>query len=194
MRRLTTIALVLALSGCGSAVETAAKAVLAQVDNPASARFNNVRSTPQGNICGQVKVKDAAGNYGGYQAYAAIRHAEGDGFDAVIDRTGNDPKVREICGAPQDLALAQASATAAAQATGGKWQVRIASGSNMGNITDMASRLVEGGFMANFEQRDGATQVYLGPYDTQAEAERTRGQLMASKGIDSLVLPFTPKP
>lgn len=188
MRRLTTIALLLALSGCGSAVENAAKAVLAQVDNPASARFNNVRSTPQGNICGQVKVKDAAGNYGGYQAYAAIRHAEG--FEAVIDRTGDDPRVREICGAPQDIALAQASAASAAQAAGSKWQVRIASGT-MGNITDMASRLVEGGFMANFEQRDGATQVYLGPFDTQAEAEQKRNQLMATKGIDSLVLPFT---
>jgi len=187
VRGLTLVVVFLALAGCGSAVENAAKAVLQQVENPQSARFNNVRSTPDGNICGQVKVKDAAGNYGGYQAYVAIRH--GSDYEAVIDRDGNNPTVRQICGAPEDRALTQAAGQASAS---GKWEVRIASGANMGNITDMASRLVEGGYMANFAQRDGVTQVYLGPYDSQAEAEQKRQSLMASKGIDSNVLPFIP--
>ena len=188
MRNLTVMAMFLVLAGCGSAVENAAKAVLAQVDNPKSARFNNVRSTADGNICGQVKYKDASGNYTGYMAYAAIHR--GDGYEAVIDRDGTNATVRAICTAPQDLALAQMSGNAGAQASTGKWQVRIASGSNMGNITDMASRLVEGGFRANFVQQNGETQVYLGPYDSKAEAEQKRGELMSSKGIDSLVLPF----
>lgn len=192
MRHLTMTALLLALAGCGSAVENAAKAVLAQVDNPKSARFNNVRSTPQGNICGQVKFKDVNGNYGGYLAYAAIRH--GSDYEAVIDRDGNNAIVRSVCSSAQDLALAQDSSIGAIQAASGQWEVRIASGSNMGNITDMASRLVEGGFMANFVQREGATQVYLGPFASKAEAEQKRSELMASKGIESLVLPFEPAP
>jgi hypothetical protein len=189
VRGLTMMAAMLALAGCGSAVENAAKVVLTQLDNPKSARFNNVRSTPEGNICGQVKYKDATGNYTGYLAYVAI--ARGDTYDAVIDRDGQNATVRQACGAPEDQALRQAGTAAAAT---GLWQVRIAQGSNMGNVTDMASRLVEGGFMANFAQQDGTTQVYLGPYQSQAEAETKRAELMARKGIDSLVLPFTPKP
>nr|WP_218626629.1 SPOR domain-containing protein [Pseudomonas sp. dw_358] len=184
-------ALFLALAGCGSAVENAGKAVLAKVDNPKTARFNNVRSTPEGNVCGQVKVKDANGNYGGYMAYVALRH--GGDYEAVIDQDGNNATVRAACTSAQDQALAQASG-AAAHSSSGQWEVRIAGGDNMGNITDMASRLVEGGFMANFAKKDGVTQVYLGPFSSKEEAEQKRTALMASKGIDSLVLPFDTAP
>lgn len=185
MRNVIIMAMLLALAGCGSAVENAGKAVLAKLDNPASARFNNVRSTPEGNVCGQVKVKDGNGVYGGYMAYVALRH--GDSYEAVIDQDGSNATVRAACITAQDQALAEASGAAA---HAGTWEVRIASGDNMGNITDMASRLVEGGFMANFVQKDGVTQVYLGPFTSKEEAEQKRTALMASKGIDSLVLPF----
>lgn len=187
MRRLTLVVAVLALTGCGTAIESAHKAVAQQLENAKSARFTNVRTTEQGNVCGQVKEKDAAGNYGGYRSYVAIKH--GDEYEAVIDQDGNNARVREACGTAEELAQAPATAEVAGQ----QWEVRIVSGSNMGALTDMAARLVENGFVANFVKHDGQTLVYLGPFDSKAKAEAERARLMASRGIESVVMPFSPQ-
>lgn len=186
MRKLTMVMAVLALSGCGTAFEKAHEAVSQRLENPKTARFTNVRTTEQGNYCGQVKGKDASGNYGPYQSYAAIPH--GNDFEVVIDRDGNDARVREVCGSAEELT----AATDVADVAGQQWEVRIVSGRNMGSVTDMAARLVENGFVANFVQREGQTLVYLGPFDTKERAQQERARLMGSRGIESVVVPFEP--
>jgi len=183
VRKLTGVALVLALAGCGSALEEAHKAVSAQLENPGSAKYTNVHSTPNGNICGQVKGKDASGNYGGYQSYAAIKTENG--YQAVIDRDGRNVVVRAACGAP--VAAPEDAAATAEQAAHG-WDVVIAD-NNRGAVTDMMSRLVEHGFMGSVVTRDGKPRIFLGPFDSRDEAVATRDKLMASQGIESGVEP-----
>lgn len=182
MRKVVTAVAFLALAGCGSAVEEGHKAVAAQLQNPASAKFTNVRTTPNGNVCGQVKGKDAAGNYGGYQSYVAIKTEQG--YQAVIDRDGSNIVVRAACGAPQ--MQNEGAATAVEVAHG--WDVVIADNS-VGAVTDMMSRLVEHGFVASVANQEGKPRVYLGPFANRAEAEATRDKLMASQGIESGVQP-----
>ncbi|MBA1243445.1 SPOR domain-containing protein [Pseudomonas japonica] len=183
MRKLMGVALVLSLAGCGSAVEEAHKAVAAQLENPASAKFTNVRTTPQGNVCGQVKGKDASGNYSGFQSYAAIRTEQG--YQAIIDRDGSNVVVRAACGEP--VTQAQAPAPATVDSTTG-WDVRIAD-NNPGALSDMTSRLVEHGFMANVVNQNGKPRIFLGPFTSREEAEATRDKLMAGQGIESQVEP-----
>lgn len=181
MRRLTAVAAMVLMTGCGSDVSTSSKAVSQLLENPASAKYANVRVTPQGNVCGQVKTKDASGKFGGYRSYVALKSAEG--FTAILDTDGNNAEVRAACGP----SLALAGETATTSATAG-WEVQIVQGSNMGALSDMTSRLVEHGFMASIAQRDGVTQVYLGPFADKAEAEGKRAELMASQGIESVVV------
>lgn len=183
VRKVLTVAVVLALAGCGSAPEEGNKAVAAQLENPASAKFTNVRTTSNGNVCGQVKSKDAAGNYGGYQSYVAIK--TDNGYQAVIDRDGTNIVVRAACGAP--LAQSEGAAATAAEAAHG-WDVVIAD-NGRGAVTDMMSRLVEHGFVASVANQDGKPRIYLGPFVNRAEAEATREKLMASQGIESGVEP-----
>lgn len=180
MRRLTAVAAMMLMAGCGSDVSTSSKAVSQLLENPASAKYANVRVTPQGNVCGQVKSKDASGKFGGYQSYVALKTA--DGFSAILDKDGNNAQVRAACGPslpPPSEAVADAAAS---------WEVQIVQGSNMGALSDMTSRLVEHGFMASIAKRDGVTQVYLGPFADKAEAEGKRAELMASQGIESVVV------
>jgi SPOR domain len=183
VRKLLTVAGFLALAGCGSAVEEGHKAVAAQLENPASAKFTNVRTTPNGNVCGQVKGKDAAGNYGGYQSYVAIK--TDNGYQAVIDRDGSNMVVRAACGAP--LAQTENPTGTPGEAAHG-WDVVI-DDSSRGAVTDMMSRLVEHGFVASVASQDGKPRIYLGPFASRAEAEATRDKLMASQGIESGVQP-----
>jgi hypothetical protein len=175
------VAVLLALAGCGSAVEEAHKAVAAQLENPASAKFTNVRTTAQGNVCGQVKGKDAAGNYGGFQSYAAIKTESG--YQAVIDRDGSNIVVSAACGSP----VAQQQAKPEAAAPNG-WDVRIAD-NNPGALSDMTSRLVEHGFVASVVNQDGRPRIFLGPFASHEEAQATRDRLMASQGIEAVVEP-----
>jgi cell division septation protein DedD len=128
-----------------------------------------------------VKGKDAAGNYGGYQSYAAIKTETG--YQAVIDRQGGNVVVAAACGSP----VAREEATPAAGASGG-WDVRI-SDNNPGALSDMTSRLVEHGFMASVVNQDGRPRIFLGPFDTREQAQATRDRLMASQGIEAVVEP-----
>ncbi|WP_455921393.1 SPOR domain-containing protein [Pseudomonas putida] len=184
MRKLMVVGAVLMLAGCGSAVEESAKAVLLHLDNPKTARFTNVRTTTRGDVCGQVRQKNAAGQFEGYRNYAAIKTE--DGFTAIIDEDGNNPKVREVCGEGQEVAATQDKPAAVAGANG--WEVQIVDGANMGALSDMTSRLIENGFVASVTQRDGKQLVYLGPFKTQEEAEQKRAQLLAAQGIKSVVV------
>ncbi|WP_263262061.1 SPOR domain-containing protein [Pseudomonas entomophila] len=181
MRKLIGVAVVLALAGCGSAVEEGHKAVAAQLENPGSAKFTNVRTTPQGNVCGQVKGKDASGNYGSFQSYAAIKTDSG--YQAVLDRDGTNIVVRAACGAP----VAETPEVAPGDAANG-WDVRIAD-NNRGALSDMTSRLVEHGFMASVVSQNGQPRIFLGPFTSRAEADSTRDRLMATQGIESVVEP-----
>jgi hypothetical protein len=181
VHKLMGVAVLLALAGCGSAVEQAHKAVAAQLENPSSAKFTNVRTTPQGNVCGQVKGKGTDGNYGGYQSYAAIKTDSG--YQAVLDRDGANVVVRAACGSP----IAEPSAESAAESAKG-WDVRIAD-SNPGALSDMAARLVEHGFVANIVTQDGKPRIFLGPFATREEAQATRERLMSGQGIESMVEP-----
>jgi hypothetical protein len=183
VRKLTGVALALALTGCGSALEEAHKAVSAQLENPGSAKYTNVHSTPNGNFCGQVKGKDASGNYGGYQSYAAIK--TDNGYQAVIDRDGNNIVVRAACGAP--VGQADAAAVSPQEAAHG-WDVVIAD-NNRGAVTDMMARLVEHGFAGTVVIHNDKPRIFLGPFDTREEAEAARDKLMASQGIESGVEP-----
>jgi hypothetical protein len=55
-----------------------------------------VRFDTQGSICGQVRGKDDAGQYEAYRSYVAIKR---DGqYQIIIDDTGNNLRIREICG------------------------------------------------------------------------------------------------
>lgn len=183
MRKVLTVAGFLALAGCGSAVEEGHKAVAAQLENPGSAKFTNVRTTPNGNVCGQVKGKDATGNYGGYRSYVAIK--TDNGYQAVIDRDGNNIVVRAACGAP--LAQTENPVATPVDAAQG-WDVVIAD-NGRGAVTDMMSRLVEHGFVGSVATQNGKPRIYLGPFANRAEAEATRDKLMASQGIESGVEP-----
>ncbi|EIK93286.1 sporulation domain-containing protein [Pseudomonas sp. M47T1] len=185
MRKLMVVGAVLMLAGCGSAVEESAKAVLLHLDNPKTARFTNVRTTDKGDVCGQVRQKDASGKFEGYRNYAAIKTE--DGFKAVIDEDGNNAKVREVCGEGQEVSAEDAAPAAAATAAHG-WEVQIVDGANMGALSDMTSRLIENGFVASVAQRDGKQLVYLGPFQSKEEAEQKRAQLLASQGIKSVVV------
>jgi hypothetical protein len=182
VRRLTAVAAMMLMAGCGSDVSTSSKAVSQLLENPASAKYTNVRVTPEGNVCGQVKGKDASGNFGGFQSYVALKTA--DGFKAILDKDGNNAEVQAACG--PSLPPAPAAAATAGAAAG--WEVQIVQGSNMGALSDMTSRLVEHGFMASIAQRDGVTQVYLGPFADKAEADAKRAELMSSQGIESVVV------
>lgn len=185
MRKLIVVGAVLMLAGCGSAVEESAKAVLLHLDNPKTARFTNVRTTAKGDVCGQVRQKNAAGQFEGYRNYAAIKTE--DGFTAIIDEDGNNPKVREVCGEGQEVTANAEADAAAAQAAHG-WEVQVVDGANMGALSDMTARLIENGFIASVTQRDGKQLVYLGPFQTKEEAEQKRAQLLASQGIKSVVV------
>nr|WP_238935124.1 SPOR domain-containing protein [Pseudomonas typographi] len=181
------IAALAALAGCGSDIEEAHKAVAALLQNPSTAKFTNVRPLAHGNVCGQVRGKDATGNYTGYQSYVAIK-AE-DGYHAIIDTDGNNQAVRTVCGSPPPAEPAEPASAAASNG----WEVRIAD-SAMGALSDMTSRLLERGFVANVATRNGKTEVYLGPFSTQAEAEAKKAELMASQGIESAVVPHPAEP
>ena len=183
MRTLMVVGAVLMLAGCGSGVEESAKAVLLHLDNPKTARFTNVRTTSKGDVCGQVRQKNSAGQFEGYRNYAAIKTAEG--FNAIIDEDGNNPKVREVCGEGQEVAHADNDTGAVAAAHG--WEVQIVDGANMGALSDMTARLIENGFVASVVQRDGEQMVYLGPFQSKEAAEQKRAQLLASQGIKSVV-------
>lgn len=182
MRRLAVVMAVLALTGCGSDVEVAHKAVADQLANPGSAKFTNVRVTDQGNVCGQVKGKDDAGVYGGYQSYAAIK-SDGQ-FKVVFDPDGSNTEIRTLCGG---VPVSEQAYADPGQAVG-SWDVQIVSGSNMGALTDMTARLVERGFIPSVVARDGEQQVLIGPFADKAQADDKKAQLMSSMGIESVVV------
>lgn len=184
MRKLMVIAALAAVAGCGSDIEEAHKAVAAQLQNPSSAKFTTPRVLPHGNVCGQVRSKDASGNYTGYQSFAAIK-AE-DGYHAILDTDGHNPQVKTLCGSATPEAGQAAD-------NGNGWEVLIAANA-MGALSDMTSRLLEKGFFANVAQRNGKTEVYLGPFSTQAEAQAKQAELMSTQGIEAAVVPHPAEP
>ena len=96
MRKLAVVMAVLALAGCENEVEGVHKQVAEHLHNPKTAKFGNVRIDTQGTICGQVRGKDDAGQYEAYRSYVAIKR---DGqYDIIVDDTGNNLRIRELCG------------------------------------------------------------------------------------------------
>ena len=96
MRKLAVVMAVLALAGCENEVEGVHKQVAEHLHNPKTAKFGNVRIDTQGTICGQVRGKDDAGQYEAYRSYVAFKR---DGqYDIIVDETGNNLRIRELCG------------------------------------------------------------------------------------------------
>ncbi|WP_407310427.1 SPOR domain-containing protein [Pseudomonas sp. nanlin1] len=188
MRKVTLMVAMAVLAGCGTGFEAAQQAVIDKLETPKGARFTNVRTTAEGNVCGQVKMKNPNGGYDGYRSYVALKR--GSTYEAVIDQDGRNPQVLQACGTPEEIAANQMADAGVVEQAGQRWEVRIVQGRNMGAVTDMAARLVENGFVASFAKGpDGQTQVYLGPFDNKPQADAERARLMASRGIESIVVP-----
>ncbi|EKT4465547.1 SPOR domain-containing protein [Pseudomonas putida] len=183
MRKLAVVMAVLALAGCENEVEGVHKQVAEYLHNPKTAKFANVRIDTQGSICGQVRGKDDAGQYEAYRSYVAIKH---DGqYEIIVDETGNNLRIREVCGGA-DLQR-RADALADQPAPEG-WDVEVIQGANMGALSDMTARLIEKGIPSSVEYRDGKPVVLVGPFPTKAEAEARKADVMARLGTDSIVI------
>jgi hypothetical protein len=183
VRKLAVVMAVLALAGCNNEVEGVHKQVAEHLNNPKTAKFANVRFDTNGSICGQVRGKDDAGQYEPYRSYVAIKH---DGqYEILIDETGNNLRIREVCGGA-DLQR-RADALADQPAPQG-WDVEVIQGPNMGALTDMTARLIEKGIPSWVEYREGKPVVLMGPFPSKAEADARKAEVMAKLGTDSIVI------
>ena len=183
MRKLAVVMAVLALAGCENEVEGVHKQVAEHLGNPSKAKFANVRIDTQGTICGQVRDKDAQGQYTPYRSYVAIKR-EG-GYDIIVDETGNDLRIRESCGG---AALQRRADALADQPAPDGWDVEVVQGANMGALTDITARLLEKGIPSSVEYRDNKPVVLMGPFATKAEAQARKDDVMARLGTDSIVI------
>ncbi|WP_175651676.1 SPOR domain-containing protein [Pseudomonas sp. Marseille-P9899] len=183
MRKVAMVMAVLALAGCDNDAERVHKQVAEHLQNPKTAKFANVRFNKQGDICGQFRGKDDTGTFLPYRSYVAIK--EGTDYRIIIDETGNDLRIREICGGA-DLQR-RADALVAEPAPQG-WDVEIIQGPNMGALSDMTARLIEKGIPSSVVYRDGKPVVLLGPFADKAEAEASKNDVMARLGTDSVVI------
>lgn len=183
MRKLAVVMAMLALAGCNNEVEGVHKQVAEHLNNPKTAKFANVRFDTQGSICGQVRGKDDAGQYEPYRSYVAIKH---DGqYEILIDETGNNLRIREVCGGADLQRRAEALAE---QPAPEGWDVEVIQGPNMGALTDMTARLIEKGIPSWVEYRDGKPVVLMGPFPAKAEADARKAEVMAKLGTDSIVI------
>ena len=183
MRKLAVVMAVLALAACENEVEGVHKQLAGHLHNPKTAKFANVRIDPQGSICGQVRGKDDAGQYEAYRSYVAIKH---DGqYEILVDDTGNNLRIREVCGGAELQRRADALAD---QPAPEGWDVEVIQGANMGALTDMTARLIEKGIPSSVEYRNGKPVVLMGPFPTKAEAEARKADVMARLGTDSIVI------
>ncbi|MDR2306836.1 MAG: SPOR domain-containing protein [Paucimonas sp.] len=183
MRKLAVVMAVLALAGCDNEVEGVHKQVAEHLSNPKTAKFANVRFDTQGSICGQVRGKDDAGQYEPFRSYAAIKH--GDQYEVLIDETGNNLRIREVCGGADLQRRAEALAD---QPAPQGWDVEVIQGPNMGALTDMTARLIEKGIPSSVEYREGKPVVLMGPFPSKAEADARKAEVMAKLGTDSIVI------
>ncbi|MFR0672121.1 SPOR domain-containing protein [Enterobacterales bacterium AW_CKDN230030176-1A_HGKHYDSX7] len=183
MRKLAVVMAVLALAGCDNEVEGVHKRVAESLARPDTAKFANVRISPEGTICGQFRGKDQAGQYEAYRSYVAIK--QGSDYQIIVDESGNDLRIREVCGGA-DLQR-RADALADQPAPEG-WDVEVVQGANMGAMTDMTARLLEKGIPSSVEYRNGKPVVLMGPFPSKAEAEARKTEVMAKLGTDSVVI------
>ncbi|HDS1735231.1 SPOR domain-containing protein [Pseudomonas hunanensis] len=183
MRNLAVVMAVLALAGCNNEVDGVHKKVAEHLSNPKTAKFANVRFDNQGSICGQFRGKDDAGVFEAYRSYVAIKR---DGqYEIIIDDTGNNLRIREVCGGADLQRRAEAVAD---QPAPQGWDVEVVQGPNMGALSDMTARLIEKGIPSSVEYRDGKPVVLMGPFATKAEAEARKADVMARQGTDSVVI------
>ncbi|GGU79666.1 hypothetical protein GCM10009504_40780 [Pseudomonas laurentiana] len=183
MRKVAVVMAMLALAGCENDVERAHNKVAEHLQNPKTAKFANVRINEQGDICGQVRGKDAAGVVEAYRSYVAIK--QGAEYEVIIDQEGNSLRLREICGGADLQRKAEALAD---QPAAQGWDVEIIQGANMGALTDMTARLIERGIPSSVIYREGKPVVLLGPYADKAAALTQKADVMARLGIDSVVI------
>ncbi|TFF35261.1 SPOR domain-containing protein [Pseudomonas sp. RIT623] len=183
MRKLAVVMAVLALAGCDNEVEGVHKQVAEHLHNPKTAKFANVRFDTQGSICGQVRGKDDSGQYEPYRSYVAIKH---DGqYEILIDQTGNNLRIREVCGGAD---LQRRADELAEQPAPQGWDVEVIQGPNMGALTDMTARLIEKGIPSSVEYREGKPVVLMGPFPSKVEAEARKAEVMGKLGTDSIVI------
>ncbi|AIR90457.1 SPOR domain-containing protein [Pseudomonas cremoricolorata] len=183
MRKLAVVMAVLALAGCENEVEGIHKQVAEHLHNPKTAKFANVRIDTQGMVCGQVRGKDDNGQFEAYRSYVAVKR---DGqYQILVDDTGNNLPIRELCGGA-DLQR-RADALADQPAPDG-WDVEVIQGANMGALSDMTARLIEKGIPSWVEYRAGKPVVLMGPFPSKAEADARKADVMARLGTDSVVI------
>lgn len=183
MRKLAVVTAMLALAGCNNEVDGVHKQVAEHLSNPNTAKFANVRFDTDGSICGQFRGKDADGKFEAYRSYVAIKR---DGqYQIIVDETGDDLRIREICGGAELQRRAEALAD---QPAPEGWDVEVVQGPNMGALSDMTARLIEKGIPSSVEYRDGKPVVLLGPFPTKEEAQARKADVMARQGTDSVVI------
>ncbi|OLS63280.1 SPOR domain-containing protein [Pseudomonas putida] len=183
MRKVAMVMAVLALAGCNNDAERVHKQVAEHLQNPKTAKFANVRFNTQGDICGQFRGKDDSGNYLPYRSYVAIKN--GADYNIIIDETGNDLRIREVCGGADLQRRAEAIANEPAPQG---WDVEIVQGPNMGALSDITARLIEKGIPSSVVYRNEKPVVLLGPFMDKAEAEASKNDVMARLGTDSVVI------
>ncbi len=183
MRKLALVAVALALVGCENEIEGVHKQVAEHLSNPKTAKFANVRMDTHGTLCGQVRGKDDLGQFEAYRSYVAIKH---DGqYEVIVDDTGSNLKIREVCGGADLQRRAEAVAD---QPAPDGWDVEVIQGANMGALSDMTARLIEKGIPSSVEYRAGKPVVLMGPFPSKAEAEVRKADVMARLGTDSVVI------
>lgn len=76
MHRVAALATILAVAGCNALHDPVEGAVKAELRDPASARFRNVRTMASGITCGEVNAKNAVGGYSGFQKFIVDRRGQ----------------------------------------------------------------------------------------------------------------------
>ncbi|MBJ9976527.1 SPOR domain-containing protein [Pseudomonas sp. S75] len=183
MRKLAVVMAVMALAGCENEVEGVHKQVAEHLHNPKTAKFANVRIDTQGTICGQVRGKDESGQFEPYRSYVAIKH--GEQYEILVDDSGNNLRIREVCGGAE---LQRRADALAGQPAPEGWDVEVVQGANMGALTDMTARLLEKGIPSRVDYREGKPVVLMGPFPTREEADARKADVMARLGTDSIVI------
>lgn len=75
-----------ALAGCNDPEASAKDAAASLLRDPASAQFRNVRTTPDGVVCGEINGRNGFGAYAGFTRFVVPK-----GGDAVLEPTGDGP-------------------------------------------------------------------------------------------------------
>lgn len=107
-----SLAIVVAACAAGDPAETAAReAVSAQLKDPFSAQFRNLRrhSPHTAGWCGEVNAKNSFGGYVGWRLFSAIPQGDGswsvwivNGHDEPFDAARADAVTRIACGLKAD--------------------------------------------------------------------------------------------